>query len=832
MSETDAIFGKGNPFPFSPVVQLGGFADAVRVGEHRPKRYPTIVTDALTRLRRQVSDYLERPEPGGDLGRAIALVGEFGVGKSHMAREVTSAIRADHSIPLWVINQPSLDLSAVYRNRMLGLKDDQEASAAFERVVSTYYANIVVELLNSSDADELHIGPQQHQVVAGLREGTFDPRKVIQAFGIDRELMHRHLREHLRVAVDHRRFAVGLSLLLEGPFKQDVWDWLAAKEPSAALKERGITSAIDTTEDVFDALCVLSFLYGRVGQRYVLVIDALESVLGWRRRDYSQFMNGFEKLVNTFVNQDGLLVLCIQPEPWSRMPQGLHERVLQIWPTGLTGPETARLVSGYLRVGAARAGTPAGPGAAAGADPVEERPDTPGRPADYDTVVPPTDDETGAIELGPFEPDAVDEIAELSNGIPREILRICRRSWKRVKKEATAARRRTALEPALAEAPATPVIDVPRVHTAVRRMYEQRSHSDVLLAVERALAAGQWRREAPPPELGDPPEPATRDIAYWVRVGAGGALGVLPFTSVLEHAEIERIGRITRAAHRAFPRGECEILVVVNGYVSRRMRDRIAEVTRTSPVVVTDPDFTERLDRSLELLAARLEAAQRESTLDQVRARLTRVTEHQSGVLERIERLDTRLDRLAHTQTLQPPTRAESPRLPLTVARLFAEASGTLERLLDRPADLREALGVDSSGMAEPGGRPRRVTFSAPQFEAIGLATLLGMLLDTFHDSVGDWIATVTADRDGGLTEDQRNSLFVMCRSFEITLEVLPELRPDALPGAPGKGAGTREVRRAQVTETLSTLAERVQQTVIQLTDGGNGGVGSAAGAR
>ncbi|WP_445399810.1 hypothetical protein ACSMX9_03265 [Streptomyces sp. LE64] len=831
MSQTDDFLRKDNPFPSSPVVQLGSFADAVRMGTRRPKRYPTIVTAELARLRRQVAEYLERPGPGGDLGRAVALVGDFGVGKTHMAREVTAAIRADASIPLWVINQPALDLVVVYRNRMVSLRHETEARIAFERVVSAYYANVVVELLTGPDAADLHIGPQHKAVIAGLSDGTFDPRKVIQAFGIDKELMHRHLREHLRVAVDHRRFAVALALLLEGDFKREVWDWLTAAEPSQALRERGIDGPIDSTEAVFDALCVFSFLQGRVGQRYVLVIDALETVLSWPQRERSEFMNGFEKLVNTYVNQDGLLVMCIQPEPWSRMPQGLHERVLQLWPTGLDGPETARLVSGYLRVGGFRPGTGA-------ADPGHEDHTD---PSDFDTTEAPTRDDTEEVLVTPFTPEAVAAVAELSNGVPREVLKVCRQAWQ-LTRDALAVQAAAAVTPADgATGPppeAAPVVDVAQVHAAVRQMYEQRADADVLRTVERALAQGQWRRESRPPELGDPAPPGTREVAYWVRVGAGAVLGVLPAASVLEPYDVERIGRVTRAAHRAFPRGECEILVVANGYVSRAMRDRIAETTRTSPVVVTDTGFAERLDHAVDVLARRLEAAQRESTLDQVRARLGRVTEQQSGTLERIEHLDARLERLA----LAPVRTDGGPgsagdgggaALPQTVRRLFTEAVDALDRLMGEPVDLRRSLGVDATGMAPPDGRPQRVTFTAPQFQAIGVTTLVRMLIRTFRDSVGDWLATV-ADGGADPTEEERNSLFVLCRSFEITVEVLPEIRPDTLPPGPDAlDRGTREVRSTQVAEMLSTLAERVQAAVLaSVTNGRNGGGEPSAAVR
>ncbi|MEU5402324.1 hypothetical protein ABZ348_23850 [Streptomyces sp. NPDC005963] len=789
MSRTDDIFQAGNPFPFSPVVQLGAFTDDVRTGSEPAKRPETVATGSLTRVREQVAEYFAQRELGGGRGRAIALVGELGMGKSHLAREVAADVRSRSAVeafppPLWVINEPSIAMGSIYRNRMMSLRDDRNRRTAFEQVVSHYRADVTANLVEADDSRRF--GHAREQLVTGLRDRSFDPQKVEQAIDLDRELIHRNLVEHLRLVTDHRGFAAALALLLEGPYNREVWDWLTGDPPSRSLIERGVFSSIDVIEGVFDALAVFGFLHGRVGKPYVLVLDALEYVLDWPSDSYNAFINGFEMLVNTYVNQGGLLVFCIRPEPWSRLPRSLHERVLQIWPTRFEHDECSRLVRAHVRT------LPAATLQSAGFEDPQH--------ASY----------------APFTTGAINAVAELSDGVPRQALRVCHQSWKL----------------AAASDAHSHHIDADQVRVAVRQLHEQRDIGEVLHSLEKTLTDGQWRRELNPPELADVVSEDVNAIAYWLRVDVTSAIGILLVSSVLAEADVHRIVRVTRTVRRAFSAGICEVLVISNGHVPRTMRNRVAQAIGTAPLAVGDASFSERLARALDVLAARMEAARQRTALDTLRTRLSTMAVQQGEVLQRIDRLDGQVERLGTATQPGPATPASGTpvpagmALPPSVDRLFTVAREALDLLtgVESTTSLRQALGVDVSGMAQLDGRPQRVAFTLEQFQTLGITALLRQLLDGFRDGIAGWLRTVAATTGPVPTAAQENSLFIVCRSFEITFEVLPPIRAELLPGARAtQEQGARTVRRTLVGDVFGRLAEEVQRAVLREVNGENG---------
>ncbi|MEU0989448.1 hypothetical protein [Streptomyces sp. NPDC005953] len=790
MSRTDDIFQAGNPFPFSPVVQLGAFTDDVRTGSEPATRPETVATAALTRVQEQLADYFARRELGGGRGRAIALVGELGMGKSHLAREVAAEVRSRSTVepfppPLWVINEPSIAMGSIYRNRMMSLRDDRNRRTAFEQVVSHYRADVAANLVEADESRRF--GHAREQLVTGLRDRSFDPQKVEQAIDLDRELIHRNLVEHLRLVTDHRGFASALALLLEGPYNREVWDWLTGDPPSRSLIERGVFSSIDAIEGIFDALAVFGFLHGRVGKPYVLVLDALEYVLDWPPDSYNAFINGFEMLVNTYVNQGGLLVFCIRPEPWSRLPRSLHERVLQIWPTRLERAECGRLVRAHVRT------LPSAALRGAGLD------------------------EEQRATYAPFATGAIDAVAELSDGVPRQALRVCHQSWK----IAAASDERIAH------------IDADLIRVAVRQLHEHRDIGEVLHSVEKTLTDGQWRRELHPPELAAVTGDEVNAIAYWLRVDVTSAIGILLVSSVLAEADVTRITRVTRTVRRAFGAGSCEVLVISNGHVPRTMRNRVAQAIGTSPLAVGDASFSEQLARALDVLAARMATARQQTALDTLRTRLGTMAVQQGEVLQRMDRLDGQVERWGATaqpvavSTASGVSGTAAVSLPASVDRLFTVAREALDLLTggESTTSLRQSLGVDTSGMATPDGRPHRMAFTMEQFQTLGITALLRQLLDGFRDGIAGWLRTVAATAGPVPTAAQENSLFIVCRSFEITFEVLPPIRAELLPGArPTQEQGTRAVRRTQVGDVFGRLAEEVQRAVLREVSGEGGG--------
>ena len=780
MSESDDIFRIGNPFPSTPVVQL-----RVPVRRRRPGR-PRVSVDtrAVRQLRAQVAEYLDRDEVMSSRGRVLALIGDLGLGKSHLAREVVTEVHGRGGVPLSVIDQPALDLGKLYRDRLTTPQDDHNARAAFEAVVAGYHAQVIAEIMEQDTSSWLDEGTKQ-EFVSQLRHNELDSQKVAAHFEIDQELIYRHLRTQLREVTGHRKFAVALALLLDRRFRRDVWLWLVGNEPSPILVERGITAPIDDVDGVFDALAVFGFLHGQAGRPYALVIDALEDVLDWAPNERNTFLNGFEMLVNTYANRGGLLVLCIQPEPWSRLPVGLHERMLQVWPARLVRRETEELVGGYVRR------------------------QLEGRRQEADT---------------PFTGRGLDELAEISDGVPRQILKTCRQAWQIMEDRAPGA---------------GAVIDESVVHEAVRRLHEQRDMSDVLRAVERVLAADQWPREVRPEEVELSGDADLDRVDYWVRVGTNAAIAILVVPSVLVQQEVSEIASVDRAARNAFAAGDCRTLVLVNGLVPPTMRDRVAQHTGTAPLMVEEVGFTRRLHHAVKSLAERINTVRAGSTTADVRERLEAISATQANMLELLNRTGIRPadQRTPAAWSSPPPTD-----LPDPVRDLFADARKALDLFARPPGLLSRLPGVDASGRAFADVGPQRIVFTDGQLQAAGLVLMVTRLLDAFQGSVADWLRAVTPAA-GAPTQEQYDGLFVLCRSFEITVEVLPALEPTgpqapALPAAgTPEGSGdtvvfgetTAAARRNEALETLAGLAGTVRKAVCAIVTA-EGGAAAADG--
>ncbi|WP_255951935.1 hypothetical protein [Streptomyces odontomachi] len=775
MSAADRLFQVGNPFPPIPAARLGGFADETGASARSDDEPVTIDTDALDHLREQADDYFRRTAGGRLRGRAVALVGTLGIGKTHLANSVTTQLRErEEDPPVWVIDEPVVDLGMVYRDRLMRLSDDRTRRVAFEDVVIDYYADVAALRIEEQDDG----GPQSShaQIAQGLRLRTIDPHKAVDALQIDEELIHRDLQRHLGDITEHRKFATALTLLLDRDFKRLVWDWLGGAEPAQPLVDRGIRDRIDGIDAVFDVLAVFAFLHGRVGKPYALVLDALEKVLDWPEHDQFSFVDAFERLVNVYTNEGGLLVFCVSPAPLSRFRPNLHERIMQIWPSPLDQQQTARLVQSYL--------------------PQADRP--------------------------LFTAGSLAEICQLAGGVPRQVLKTCWWCWNLMESSPRGAT----------------VVDERIVHAAVRRLYRTANQDYVLGVIEAILVAGQWRTEEPSPG-GPGSSGAAAQVDFWVRVSDTSRIAVLTVGSVLVDAEVDVIAGVVRAARAASEPGHCAVLVVVNGHLSRRMRERVARVSGAQPIVYETGQFEELVREALHILAERLKSVHRDSAEERLSRRIGGLSSHQDALLDHIQRIDSRLERvlataqrparpfMAATRSVPEPMAGEA-ELPVRVAEEFTRAFDALDVLYD--PRLPELLDVDASGTVTADEAPRRLRFTPEQFQTMGVATLLRHLLTAFRDGVAGWLSAVrVANPSPSPGADQIRNLFVLCRSFEITTEVLPLARAERhLPlFAPADGShdtldtAGHALLRADAEDVLRRLAERVNQRVLEVVRGG-----------
>ncbi|WP_432157965.1 hypothetical protein [Streptomyces sp. bgisy153] len=748
-----------NPFPRSPVVRLGPSSDlgdaAVRGADSGNAHVPTPL---VTELEGLVDDYFAPPSTGGRRGLAVALVGEFGLGKSHALRKAYQSVRAGHpEAAMWIVDEPAQNMGRLYRHRLRGPAASPQGRQAFEELVRDYYAYVTAGWVGAQEDD-----PRQEtlrEIAAGLRDRTLDPDKVVSALRYDPEVIHADLRGTLNEVTEHRGFATALALLLEPPFKRMVWQWLGGDEPAEPLRERGVTEPIGPSPDrgdtaagidrVFDALAVQGFLHGRVDAPYVLLLDSLEKVLGWPEETRRTFMDAFERLVNVYTSHGGLLVFCTSADGLRALRSSVHERVLELWAGGLDAERTRELVAGYLGADAA---------AADGA-----------RPA-----------------TGPFDEEALGLLHELAEGVPRQVLKTCREAW-RLSEDGHGAVRE---------------VSGATVLSAVRQLHERVTYRQVVNEVHEALDLGQWRiasRDPVPSRLSRSPG-NREEVVYWLSPAPNTYLAVVYARSVLLADDAERITALLHGLRSAVRPGRFEALLVVNGLVSHTMQDRLGRSIGSRPLVYRKSGFPQAVHEALLQLERRLVEDRRESDLVELGERMRRDLEQQTAHLDEVRRtlaglvLDTRSGATPPVPAPRSssPTAWEPPEeeLPGPVGRRFHDALAMLEAVTRRVAGRSVA---------------RSSATSAAELSVLGCATLVRVLTEQFRGAVATWTA---ATADGGPTEGQLGELRRICREYECAVEVLPvHLLGGAGQARPLTPAGTVEGLAEEVWGTLSAAA-------------------------
>lgn len=737
---------RSNPFPLAPVARLGPPADlGAAPVQPADSGNVTIATPVLAELTGLVEDYLRPPPPGGRRGRAVALVGEFGLGKSHVLREVCNSLAEQQPAApaLWIVDEPVRDFGRMYRDRLHGPADTAQGRTAFEELVKDYYAYVTAVRVSREGAEPR--SGRLDEIAAGLRDRSLDPDKVVSALRYDVEVIHADLRGTLGSVTEHRRFATALSLMRDRRFSAMVWDWLTGEEPAAPLRERGIREPVSGIDPVFDALAVQGFLHGRVGSPYVLLLDSLEKVLEWPEDSRRTFVDAFERLVNVYVSRGGLLVFCTSPAGLDEFRPSLHERVVQLWPTGLDERLGADLVAEYVHAG--------------------PRPDPLGSP--------------GAAERwpAPFGAETVRVVQELTGGVPREILKTCRQAWQ--DSEDAAGRVREVTSAA--------------VLTAVRTLHEKVSREQVLTAVHEALDLGQWRLASSDPVHpaafggGSGPPDGQPEVVHWIEVAQNAYLAVMLSRSVLVADDEERIAERVRALHVALNPARAEVLLVVNGAVPRSMRDRLARAIGSQPLVYRPRSFAGAVNRALERLAARLTELRHEAGLADLAVELRSALSEQAAHMVELRHDVTEAVRSVPVAGAEGVSVEPRP-LPGPVEARFEEVLALLDDVLDR-------LSGTSSGTGEPRVGRRPVTRA--DLGTLGCATLVGTLTREFRRGVADWCATAlpalrTAAR-APAAEEGWAVLRGVCRSYETAVEVLPLEELDAA-GPPRRTTAARAV--------------------------------------
>src|SRR5258708_5583565 len=209
--KTSNTISDANPFPASAVARLNPSEE----------EFWSVDTEALKQARSYLQDYLTRadkPEPDSDdvQGLVLAIVGDYGTGKTHIAQDMLRQIASANNPnlhPLY-LDAPSDTFLALYKDRFLRQLD---RSQVLKRV-DEYYADIVADELLKSDLTK--------PVAEALRQRKLSADEVVRDFGLIDSKFVTTLGRKLRKVTERADFGTALLLLRRPEFQAAIWEWL------------------------------------------------------------------------------------------------------------------------------------------------------------------------------------------------------------------------------------------------------------------------------------------------------------------------------------------------------------------------------------------------------------------------------------------------------------------------------------------------------------------------------------------------------------------------------------------------------------------------------
>ncbi|PRY37831.1 hypothetical protein [Umezawaea tangerina] len=282
----------------------------------------TIETTAFRKAFAQLSRYLAArpsvPAENGRNGKVVAIVGDYGAGKTHLGVELqlrAETILRDKTQSVYVEANADgfLGIYLEFIGR-LGLPGVRSR-------VEDYYADIV--------ADKLHEADFGADLVRRVRAKEDDAATAVANFGLVESTLLIQAQDELKSACEHTGFGIALPLLLRKGFDEAVWSWLCGAPPGESLRDRGIHAVIDNEVSAMEALGAFALLYGRKQRKFVLVVDELEKTLPTGDARQDQVMNALRKLFETIGAADAMLVLIGLPEFLQSLTRAVRDRLAE-----------------------------------------------------------------------------------------------------------------------------------------------------------------------------------------------------------------------------------------------------------------------------------------------------------------------------------------------------------------------------------------------------------------------------------------------------------------------------------------------------------------------
>ncbi|KXK59951.1 hypothetical protein AWW66_21520 [Micromonospora rosaria] len=741
--------GAVNPYPSSAVAQIADAGSTVM----------TIPTAAIRRATAVMDGYLTalRAAPQEPAGRVLAVVGDYGTGKTHLAAHLIrhAAERLDGDLQWMHLNAPPDTFVSLYRAFADKLADRRDV---VDRQVRRLYADILAVEVRRSRVTE--------PLAESLLDGSLDPVAVVDTFGMMEHRLLEQLRQRLREVTDNTEFARALTLLLRGGFEDAVWEWIAGRPPAEVLRERGITGTLTATEaTALQAMGVFAMLIGYGPNPFVLVIDELDQVLTAAGRRGTEALDKFKEMLHVFAASHTFLIIAGLPDLLDSLPRDVRARSgEQVRMTPLTTAETR----GYIRY----------------------------RQGD---------------RLAPFTEESVVQLVELAHGVPRRVISLCHRLWRQARD------RGTPVTPAMVRAAVRELYGgagTQHVLAEIRQVLVGTGHDayvpDYFLTDRPDSRVDYWlpvgRDDAGCGILLAGPMLEESDVATVEnRARAAHAHRDCELLLVvLEPVPEQFLPRIREAVGREpllyRPRSFADQLTAEVKAMTGRMEERYPQDGLLVPVA---PHLA-RLDRRQSATQHMLSLLT--GALDDLRVR----NDQQLAAIHR-----------DLSQLRPPPGAVTEPGaddllagLPAPVVEVFerALAAGHLHTRVGTL--LTQAFAEGEAGRGARQAVRARIR-DGRVHAATGVAALLTELVEAFAQAVAEWYA-LARQQPGGPTVAQRERLEEICQIFDVVHEYLPVFRLRALRDlvdGPGDGAGPEDL--------FGDLSSRVRQELLAALPGG-----------
>ncbi|MDG4797560.1 AAA family ATPase [Micromonospora sp. WMMD1082] len=691
----------------------------------------TVTTAAIRDALAHVDHYLR----SGD-GGTVAVVGDYGTGKTHLAAELLAHTRGatGGTVTAIYLDAPADTFLSLSRQFLGRLSRD-----TVRALLDEYRAEPSPGVAAPGDTPD---GPPD---AGRLRE---------------------RLRAELAQVTTDPSVGTVLAMLLDPATEAASWDWLMGYPPGPGLEAAGVPARTDVESDAVTMMGALALLCAHRRERFVLVLDELDKILSAAGDPGDDTMARFSRMIEIFATAGALLVIA-------GLPDMLH----------LLSPDVRQRIGPVVRMSALNA-------------------------QDVRDFIRRSQLHTfGHARLAPFTVETTEYLTNLTDGVPRRLIRLCYHLYQRA---------------AQADTPVTHLM----VREAVRVQFDLASRQDVAADVRRVLTQDGWsyQRDHLVGSLRDLP------VDFWVPLEEHGAgCCVLLSESVLKSEEVDALNRRVVAIRAAVP--DSEVILVVVGHLPAEFAADLAETFSVEPIVYDPQSFPEDLSGSIRASLRRLEQALGADALTSVRTRVERIQRQQTNAQRSIERLSYQLDEIRDDlrHDLRGPGRRDHPpaarptvgaALPGPVARLFVEAIEALDQLTGFDRHLRDAF-------APPGTEIRRAVEDAAPLRsglrsrdvqrALGTSMVLRRLIEAFRDGVEGWYAGHRrVPRPGDLGRLDR-----LCETYDGIAEYLPLFQLDVLGdlAVPGDGGPIEPPERSrswsEARSVFDGLSDRVRRLVV-----------------